>query len=94
MPGIADNGAQIQTILQLAQSSGVGVYDGNVIGLGHQIFGNGTADLTGSQDDDAQSGLSSADGRGTKAPHITRKKSAIVYLPPLREYRQRGPAMA
>ena len=94
MPGVADDSAQVEAVLQLAQAAGVSVDHGDVIGLRHQIFGHGTADLTGSQDDDAQSEFPQRLACGAKAPHASRKKSAIVYLPPRLEYRRPGPAMA
>ena len=83
MPGIADNSAQVEAVLQLAQATGVGIHHGDVIGLGHQVLGDGAADLTGSQDDDAHSRFSPANGRWHKgaAAHPEKERNCIPALP-------------
>src|SRR5437762_11402318 len=58
MRGAADNGAQVQTVLEVAQPRGVDVHDGNVVGFGYQVFGNRRADLAGTEYHDFQGGVS------------------------------------
>jgi len=52
--GIADDGAQVQAILQLAQPIGVDIDDGDVVCFRNQVFGDGAADLPGTENDNTQ----------------------------------------
>ena len=54
MSGIADDSAQIETILQFAQPCGVLIDHCNIVGFGNQVLGHGTADLASAQYDYAQ----------------------------------------
>lgn len=46
------NGADVQAVAEIAQAIAVGVHHGDVVGFAGEVFGEGAADLTGTEDDD------------------------------------------
>ena len=48
----ADHGTDVQTVAEVAQALGVGVYHGDVVGLAGQVFRQRAADLAGTENDD------------------------------------------
>ena len=48
----ADHGTDIQTVAEIAQAFGVGVYHGDVVGLAGQVFRQRAANLAGTENDD------------------------------------------
>ena len=59
MRGLARDGADVQPVLQQAQLFTVDVYHRDVILFVSQVFGQGTADLTGAENNDFHSSASS-----------------------------------
>ena len=61
MRGVADDGAQIKAILQQLQARGIGVDDGDVVGLGTQAFRHRCADLARAHWEDAKEVIASGE---------------------------------
>lgn len=62
MRGASSHRAQVEPVLQAAQTDRISIHDGDVVALGHQALSNARADLPGAQDYNFHTTASGAKG--------------------------------